>query len=44
MNFVKISVCETDRSVASTVVVMVQWLAHPTSNQVDAGSIPTHGI
>ena len=25
------------------VVVMVQWLAHPTSNQGDAGSIPTHG-
>ena len=22
---------------------MVQWLAHPTSNQGDAGSIPTHG-
>ena len=23
------------------VVVMVQWLAHPTSNQGDAGSIPS---
>ena len=23
------------------VVVMVQWLVHPTSNQGDAGSIPT---
>ena len=33
----------TDCSVASRVVVMVQWLAHPTSNQGDAGSIPTHG-
>ena len=34
----------TDSSVASKVGVMVQWLAHPTSNQGDAGSIPTHGI
>ena len=32
-----------DCSVSSRVVVMVQWLAHPTSNQGDAGSIPTHG-
>ena len=32
-----------DCSVASRVVVMVQWLAHPTSIQGDAGSIPTHG-
>ena len=23
---------------------MGQWLAHPTSNQGDLGSIPTHGI
>ena len=23
---------------------MVQWLAHPTGKQGDAGSIPTHGI
>ena len=28
---------------SNRVVVMVQWLAHPTSNQGDAGSIPTHG-
>ena len=34
----------TSCSVASTVVVMVQWLAHPTSNQGDAGSIPTYDI
>ena len=35
----------TDCSVASWVVVMVQWLVHPTSNQGEAGSIPcTHGI
>ena len=32
-----------DCSVASRVVVMVQWLAYPTSIQGDAGSIPTHG-
>ena len=32
-----------DCSVASRVVVMVQWLAHPTSIQGDVGSIPTHG-
>ena len=32
-----------DYSVASRVVVMVQWLAHPTSIQGDTGSIPTHG-
>ena len=32
-----------DCSVAGRVVVMVQWLAHPTSIQGDAGSIPTHG-
>ena len=32
-----------DCSVASRVVVMVQWLAHPTSIQGDAGTIPTHG-
>ena len=32
----------TDFSVASRVVVMVHWLAHPTSNQGDTGSIPTH--
>ena len=32
-----------DCSVASRVVVRVQWLAHPTSIQGDAGSIPTHG-
>ena len=34
----------TDCSVASRVVVMVQWLAHPTSNLGDAGSILIHGI
>ena len=34
----------TGGPVASKVVVMVQWLAHPTNNQGDAGSIPTHGI
>ena len=33
----------TDCSVASRVVARVQWIAHPTSNQGDAGSIPTHG-
>ena len=31
----------SDCSVASRVVVMVQWLAHTTSNPGDAGSIPT---
>ena len=34
----------TDDPLASRVVVMVQWLAHPTTNQGGAGSIPTHGI
>ena len=34
----------TNRSVAVRVVVIVQWLAHPTNNQGDAGLIPTHGI
>ena len=34
----------TDRSVASRVDVMVQWLAHLTCNPMDAGWIPTHGI
>ena len=34
----------TDCSVASRVVVMVQWLVHLTCNSGDAGSIPTHGI
>ena len=34
----------TDCSVASRVVMMVQWLAHLTCNPGDAGSIPTHGI
>ena len=33
----------TDCWVTSKAVVMVQWLVHPTSNQGDAGSIPTHG-
>ena len=42
--FLNVNYNFTDCSVASRVVVMVQWLAHPTSNQVDAGSIPTHGI
>ena len=32
-----------DCSVTSRVVVMVQWLTHPTSIQGDVGSIPTHG-
>ena len=34
----------TDCSVASRVVVMVQWLAHLTCNPGDVGSVPTHGI
>ena len=33
----------TDCSVASRVVVMVQWLARLTCNPGDAGSIPTYG-
>ena len=33
----------TNCPVSSRVVVMVQWLARPTSNQREAGSIPTHG-
>ena len=34
----------TDCSVVSSVVVMVQWLAHLTCNPRDSGSIPTHDI
>ena len=34
----------TDFSVVSSVVVMVQWLAHLTCNPGDAGSFPTHDI
>lgn len=33
----------TDRSAANRAVAMVQRSAHPTSDQRDAGSIPTHG-
>ena len=32
-----------DRFIASRALVMTQWLAHPTSNQGDGGSIPTNG-
>ena len=32
----------TDCPVGTRVVVMVQWFAHPPSNQGDAGSISTH--
>ena len=32
-----------DCSVASRIVVMIQWLAHTTSNQRDAGSTSTRG-
>ena len=32
-----------DWFIASRTLVMVEWVAHPTSNQGDAGSIPTHG-
>ena len=34
----------TDCSIASRVVVMVQWLAHLTCNPGNAGSIPTYGM
>ena len=33
----------TDCFVANMVVVMVQWLTNPTSNQGIGGSIPIHG-
>ena len=32
-----------DWFIASRAIVRTQWVAHPTSNQGDAGSIPTHG-